>query len=360
VFPIVSRLRHVIATHAFSRTAELVTQLSAQPGDYTAVPGRQWINLPAIAARPFWRLSPGWIKLGLAAVGVVFGLSWRRWRRWTTFLLWTAVLAFLLSLGTNLKIGAWEPWHALAKFCPGLAQVRNVFRFAFFVQMAVVLLSAQALNGIFIIQRRYCAERWSRYLATALLSLIGLAGLFETCPETSNMASVPAAGANAGWIEYLRRHVPRGRAIACLPCASDDTVESYEVTTRWMYFATFHHAPLVDGYSGFFPQEHFSLRNAVNTSLLTESTLARLIDADVELLVVRRADISVQIPESATFGSVSVERVYEDPIGVDVYRLVKTAPAARAVRQREDPPNGKLTIKTAQAPHQRRDHMIER
>jgi cell shape-determining protein MreD len=327
VFPIVSRLQYVMAKHEFSRTAELVTQLSAATGDYTAVPGRQLVHLPGVGVRPFWHLSPGWIKLILAAAGVAFGLSRRRWRRWTAFLLVTALVAFLLSLGTNLKIGDWQPWWTLTKFCPGLAQVRNVFRFAFFVQMAVVLLGAQALHGVFLVQRRYCRRRWSRCLATGLLSLLGLAALCETTPETSNMADVPDAAANAGWIDFVRRNTPRGRAVICLPVASSDTAESYVVTTRWMYFGTFHQVPLVDGYSGFFPREHFELRHAINTSLLTEATLLRLIAAQADFLVVRRAEFSVQMPPRAAFGSVSIELVYEDPSGVDIYRLSTSPPA---------------------------------
>lgn len=95
-----------------------------------------------------------------------------------------------------------------------------------------------------------------------------------------------------------------------------------------MYFGTFHQVPLVDGYSGFFPREHFELRNAINASLLTEATLSRLIAAQADFLVVRRAEVAVQVPRSATFGSVSLELVYEDPAGVDVYRLA-TSPAAK-------------------------------
>jgi len=322
VFPAVSRMRHVIAKHEFSRTAALVGQLSAAAEDYTGIPGRQLIHLPSIA-RPFWNLSPGWIKLGLAAAGVAWGLTRRKWRRWTIFLLWTVSLAFLLSLGTNLKLGNWEPWWTLTRFWPGLAQVRNVFRFAFFVQMAVVLLGAQGLHGSLLIQRRCCTRRWSHYAAKVILSLLALAALFETYPETSNMADVPDARANAGWIEFVHRNTPRGRAIACIPFASSDAAESYLVTTQWMYFGTFHGVPLVDGYSGFFPQAHFALRNAVNTSLLTESTLARLIDAQAEFLVIRRAEISVPVPRVATFGSVSIELVYEDSAGVDIYRLTR-------------------------------------
>lgn len=321
VFPIVTRLQHVIAKHDFVRTPGVVAQLSAKPGDYTAVPGRQFIEFGGFGARPFWRLSPGWIKLLLAAAGAAFGLSRRRWRRWTAFLLVTAVLAFLLSLGTNLRIGTWEPWWTLTKYCRGFSQVRNVFRFAFFVQMAVVLLAAQALHGLFLVNRRFGAVRWRHRLFAAVLSLVGLAAVVETLPEPTNVTTLPDASANAGWIGFVRAKTPHGRGIACLPFATADNVESYEVTVRWMYFGTFHKVPLVNGYSGFFPLEHFEIRNAVNAALLTEATLQRLADARADFLVVQRTEESVAIPERGTFGRMRIERVFEDPVGVDVFRL---------------------------------------
>jgi hypothetical protein len=301
----------------------MVMQLSAQAGDYTAVPGKLLFDFGNIASRPFWLLSPGLLKMGLAGFGVAFGLIRRRWRRWTAFIAFAALIAFLLSLGSNLQIGSWTPWWTLAHVWRGLSQVRNVFRFAFFVQMAVVLLAAQALHGLFLLSRRFSPGRWQRWLVGSVLSLLGLAALVETRPQSPNIAAVPDAAANAVWIDFVRQNTPRGRAILCLPVADADLVESYEVTARWMYFGTFHHVPLIDGYSGFFPREHFEIRNAVNSALLSASTLERLFSLDTEFLVVKRSEFPRQIPRRAAFGSVRLERVLEDSVGVDVYRLSK-------------------------------------
>ena len=46
--------------------------------------------------------------------------------------------------------------------------------------------------------------------------------------------------------------------------------------------------------------------------------------ADVDLLVVSRTALSAKDPGNSAFGSISVDRVYDDPIGVDVYRLRRT------------------------------------
>lgn len=328
VFPMVNRLQRVIARHQFARTSELMTELSAEPVDYTNVPGRQVLRFDGFGERSFWRLSPGWTKLLLATAGAAFGLCRRRWRRWALFLLITALLAFLLSLGPNLRLGSWQPWFTLTKFCSGLAQVRNVFRFAFFFQMAVVLLAAQALQMLVVFSRRSRAQRWKRSLTIMLASLLGMAALVETFPDAPNVALIPDVRANAGWIDFVRRETPPGKALACIPFAAANNVESYEVTTRWMYFGTFHGVPLVDGYSGFFPREHFEIRDAVNRSLLSAETLQRLSELGAELLVVSRPDVALEIPASGTYGDMLLVRVFRDPVGVDVFRLEPKSPGS--------------------------------
>ena len=98
-------------------------------------------------------------------------------------------------------------------------------------------------------------------------------------------------------------------------------MRDFELTTRWMYFGTFHRVPMVNGYSAFFPNAYFGIRDAVNTSFPTEDTLRRLAGSNVEFLVVMRSAISTEALGSATFDSFVIERVYEDTVGVDVYRL---------------------------------------
>ena len=319
--PVVSRLHHVMAKHAFTRKPDLVSQLSAMPGDYTAPPGRQLIDFGPVASRPFWRLSPGWLKTGLAVVGIAYGASRRRWRRWTAFLFVMALLGVLLSLGTNLKVWSWEPWWTLTRFWPGLAQVRNVFRFAFFVQMAVVLLAAQGTYALLLAERRLITKRSWRVAAGSVLALTGLAAVFETSPETTNLRMLPDPSLNAEWIDYLRRETPRRRSVACLPFARGDRVEDYETTAWWMYYGTFHHVPLVDGYSGFFPPDHFQLRDAINQYPLTEEVVKRVADKEAEFLVLDWSLVPASALGERSFGFYSLRRVFESSNGIEVYRL---------------------------------------
>ena len=43
------------------------------------------------------------------------------------------VAAFLLSLGPRLSLAGWSPYVLLMDWYPGMAQARNVYRFAVFV-----------------------------------------------------------------------------------------------------------------------------------------------------------------------------------------------------------------------------------
>lgn len=321
--PVVVRFQHVMTNYDFKRTPDIVMRLSALPVDYASAAGRHWIGLSDLPARPGVCLSPGWIKTGLAVVGLVFGMGRRRWRRWTVFLLVTAGLAFLLSLGPNLNIGRWHPWWTLTGNVPGLSQVRNVFRFAFFVQMAAVVFASQGLYGLSLISRRFCVNSRCRFVATVLLTFLGLAGIFEVVPATPPLAVVPDRAANARWIGFVRDATLPGGAIACLPFAAGDRVDQFEVTARWMYFATFHQAPLVDGYSGFFPPEYFELRAALNLRPLSEDAFKRLAEAGVELVVVDRTANIAPALDQLQFNSFRLEHVFADSVGIDVYRLLR-------------------------------------
>ncbi len=319
--PVVAKLQSVAAKHALMRPADTVAALSAAPGDYVLAYGRPLLRTGEPETEPRRLLSPGWLKYGLAALGAMFGLTSRRWRRWTAFLLVTAGLAFLLSLGPNLHFGAWRPWWALTDVWPGFAQVRNVFRFAYFVQMAAVLLAAQGVHALCVLGRRLARAGAWRGAETALAVLLGLGAVIELRPTRPQLAAAPDAAANAAWIEVIREQSSRRAAIACLPFAESRDVRDQETTATWMYCGTFHGAPMVNGYSGFFPPEHSELGSAINASFPSERALRRLADAGVELLVVNRSTYSSDPIQQTPYGSYALDEVFTGSVGIDVYRL---------------------------------------
>ncbi|MBS0263639.1 MAG: hypothetical protein JSS02_16980 [Planctomycetes bacterium] len=323
ILPLALPLRAAVQEQGFERSAEFVEQLSATLGDYTAALGRGPTVGGPRTDRPYWKLSPGWLKYGFAGMGGWWGIGRLRWRRWTMFLTGMGLLAVVFSLGAHLKIGGWEPWWTLATHWPGLGQVRNVFRFAFFLQLAVVLLAAQGVHAGMILCRTGGMQGGRRRLAFSLLALVGLAVVGETLPASIQVASGPALNEALPWLDFVRSHVEPGKAVACLPFATGDGGADYEITARWMYWGTFHGVPLVDGYSGFFPESHFRLRQALSQGRLSGPGLKLLEAAGVELVVIDRGKFQGPRDEESQIGGISVRRVLQNDAGVDVYRIFR-------------------------------------
>ena len=318
--PMVYQVHRVLKSHQFTRDPGIIAQLSAQPGDYTHAFGRSVIPWGRMVARPYWSLSPGWIKVGLAGLGIGLGLWRRRTRRWTLFLTLTAGLAFSLSLGTNLKWGEFSLWEALGRHVPGFSQVRSANRFVVFVQIVSVLLSVQALH-----QLNVWSQRWRKSIRFATRSCVYIAAAFvafETLPLKAKLWSVPDLEPHRGWINFVRKETPPGRAVLCLPMPRDSFVSAFESTTNWMYFGTFHRVPLLNGYSGFFPESEVRLRGEMIKPGVTPGFLDRIYGTGVEFLLVDGHAKPPLAPLPREGERVRLQMVWADSNGVEVYRLV--------------------------------------
>lgn len=329
VVPVALPMKRAFEEHGFTRTPKLVAELSAIPGDYTATPGLAWIDRP-VGARNFWKLSCGWAKYGLAIVGIGFGLWRRKWRRVTAFLLLTGLLAFFLSLGPNLNLWGWQPWWTVSKYCPGFSQVRNVFRFAYFVQMPVVLLAALSIHALVLLGHRYLA-RGLCWMVTIVSFILGAAAVLEVRPQPPSLLETPDVTPHLGWIQFVRQHTPPGRGLLCLPYSFGDSVESLESMAKWMYFGTYHGRPLVNGYSGFFPAEYYTLRDEIHHRFLSEALLVEQHELGVEFVLIDRRPYPAAELDGTTFGTIRLELAYKDSQStIDVYRIrVRPSPTFR-------------------------------
>lgn len=327
VGPFAIHMTRVMKAHNFVRTDALIGSLSGMPQDYLVAPGAQLIDWGSKWARPYWFLSPGWVKLALAGVAIGLGLSRRRTRRITLFLALTVGLSFAMSLGTNLRLGSWQPWPIMAKYVPGLGQVRNVFRFAFFTQIAVVIMSAQAVWWIWLRLRLKLLhqQRWRRVAHVFCLTL-AVACAFEVRPYRIMVGGAPNEDANSAWIDFVKEQTPSGSAVLCLPFPKAYECRDFESTTRWMYYGTFHGQPLVNGYSGFFPFEYFGTQDAINAPASYGGILAKLESQRVHFVVIAQDDPRVEPVRTASFGPVQLELVFADPVGVSVYKLRRLPP----------------------------------
>lgn len=319
--PIVLPIRAMAEQHSFQRKRELVQHLSAKWSHYASLPANPLLEANSTRKISRHHLSPGWIKVSLAVFALIVSAVRLKCRRWTLFLLMSVTFGVLLSLGPNLHIGTWEPWLTFRDWCPGVAQVRSMYRFGYFAQIAVVLLAVEGLYALSVLRRRWIACRWKRITANCCLILVALAALLETWPTRPLLAGVPDLEAQRGWIAYLRDQSPAQSAVACIPFAQGHQVDDYLVTTRWMYYGTSHERPLVNGYSGFFPPSYRSLKQLIQTRFPSESVFTELDSRGVEFVVVLRAAHPPSEILSTKSSSFYLKLVYEDSNGVDIYRI---------------------------------------
>ena len=198
-------MRKALRENSFERSQDLVGQLSAKPADLWITP---YDSLLFPGTRLRFGFSPGWIKVTLASLGVLLGLWHRKRRRWVLFLLLTTIITAVLAIGSNLKLGDVELWWILAKYVPGISQVRNVFRFVYLTQMAIILLSMIALTEVWL---RLRARAWRRVTSTVLVTVVAMVAFIE----------VPTPQATAGW-----------RAGFKSPCRMGNVFETQHATRK--------------------------------------------------------------------------------------------------------------------------------
>ena len=274
-----------------------------------------------------WPASPGWLTMTVALPGAVFGLTRRRWRRWTAFLLTILCAAVALSLGPNLLIAGWRPYESLADVWPGLAHIRNVFRFAQFAQIATVLLACLAFHTLSLTARRLRSRqlRLSRLLSWTAPAA-GLLCLLQIPPSGCPAFDVPAVSASDQWIATVRSEASED-TVVCLPLSSGNRLKDWELTTLWMYRATFHQQVLVNGYSGYFPPDYLAFRKAVNNSFPGEAAYQALSDRGVTVCVVDRNTVSRDHIELTGNGRWFLQWIAgDDQRNIDVYRLMERSP----------------------------------
>ena len=302
VLPIAYIQRTLSKEHTWARDAGLIVSLSAHPRDLTDTPWPPLIpglEHPEEKRNNIWPLGGGGLKLLLAPLGLISALAIQERRRWGLFIATFGLVAFGLSLGPNNRLADFlpgglagqSPYEWLQQIVPGFGLIRSPFRFVLFVQLATVLLSIEALD-------LFDPRRWKRrttnaeyateeketpnqsdssptlsssplrtlrsVLSSWLIQVPPLAAslvvTLEVLPATQHLYPCPSSRDLPVWVMWLRDNVPSREPIACLPFPIGYTVKSYESTAEWMYWSTYHRHPLVNGYSGFFPQNFLEIK----------------------------------------------------------------------------------------------------
>lgn len=321
VFPVLQAANE----HQFTRSAQLVERLSAHPAHYLASQDNAWLD----PLNWFDGLKPeapgnrrfhiGWLRMIFAILAVGIAFRSQHNRRWTAFLLLSGISAFFFSLGPHWDVGGWKPWETIQLYVPGFKQVRNVFRFAWFVQIPIMLLAIAGFDSLLVrFNRRRAAEKpevWRK----AILVVIGLVLAAEVWPQPSVAHYVPSAHKHQEWVNFVRRECPPGQPIVCLPMAFGDRLKDMEIESRWMLLGLGHGVPMLNGYSGFFPDSYNRIVDTVNAAGASDELFSELMKRRVGLVVVARGFPFTKAVRNFQSDHFQVEHLFADEIGVDVY-----------------------------------------
>lgn len=318
--PLLWRMQTVMMNHSFLRESEKVQKLSAMPSDYLKTPGALLVDPFKIERRPRWKLGTGTGRLILAFGGVLLGLIHRKRRRVSIFFLSISAFSFVLSLGMNLQFREWNCWLWLSSL-PGVSQVRSPFRFSYFFQLGVALLSAIGLHELWVITCRYYWRARRLIVSQSLLAFIVALIAFESLPGKITLASGPNLTRHQDWIHWLRENTHTEEGAVCLPMSPGNFVQDFDITVRWMYFGSFHNVPLLNGYSGYFPDEYFTLRNQINSEFPSLRTLESLRENNIRFVVVDHSLDRSPTPDRISEFHPWLELKHHSPAGVSVYRI---------------------------------------
>jgi hypothetical protein len=278
-WPLLAAERRAVTQH--SRNASAIHTGSGSALAYLHFPRDTPVAhlLPGWARPPGRRsLYPGACLTLLAALGVY--RHGRRQRRWLGYCAAALLLALLLSFGTRLHIGDYTPYeHTAQRYLPGFGQLRSPYRAALFVQ---VLLAAwagvglQALRDLLTDRSRTAAARW-------LPTVCVLLALFEVTPWHFARVRVPLESLQEPWIPWLARQAPG--PVAMFPPNATGQAADFVTTTQYMLQALVHKHPIVNGYSGFFPDESERMIELMRT-FPSSASLAALKASHVRYAVV--------------------------------------------------------------------------
>ncbi|MEM7355221.1 MAG: hypothetical protein AAF657_30705, partial [Acidobacteriota bacterium] len=329
--PVLAAQVRATSGERFERSMETVRKRSARPAHYLESPWPELVSLPGVevAERPsrraFW---PGALKIGLAAVAVVWGLRRRRLRSLTLAALLVTASGFVLSLGPNLHLGGVSLIDGLRQI-PGLSQIRSFFRFALFVQLGVVVLAAIGLELV----QRLVLQRWRRAAggraAGAITLVLAIVVALEMRPAMGPIQPLPPADLDLPWLAWIVESSEPDDVFAFVPFPEGRTSREYLGTAQWMYWQMQHWRPMANGYSGFFPQHFQRLKKSMG-EFPSASSLRSLHEAGVRYCVVHRAFLA-DPPRVDPRADLWLRAVFsDDRHALDIYALEPRTQAVSA------------------------------
>ncbi|MGB9751520.1 hypothetical protein [Roseiflexus castenholzii] len=275
---------------------------------YLAVPPTNWLY----GGRGGWftasggefALFPGFATIGLATVGATCA-AWRGSgdrsaapdgippERDVIFLVLLAIIAFVLSLGTGIRLERGSdplpiplPYPLLYERIPGFGALRVPARWAMLTHLALALLAGIALVRL---GRWFVLVQQRRWVAPAALLIIGSGALLEHAAIPVPLAAPPSPPPIYAWLGTQ----PDIHAILELPVGSTPRgVELERITFRQLYQMQ-HWKPLATGYSGIIPFGTTDLLRRVQR-LPDDDTLRYLALVGIDTLVIHRNEYDAE------------------------------------------------------------------
>ncbi len=297
--PVLPAQRRLLTGYAWSdrtvaaNSAYADDYLRLEPGGFGGL--TPWVNDEGGTGQA---LFPGTGVLLLGAAGAV--VAWRRGqRRWAAFALAGAGAAFLFSLGTHLDIVGFQPYAFIRTYMPGYTQLRSPFRMAVFVQVFTALLAAYGLEILW---------SWRGRLGRGVAVGLTLLSIAEVTTLPHRLYTTPELISTPAWALWLKEQPPA--AAIMIPFEASGNVSDFEPTTLGMVLALEHGKPLLNGYSGFFPDSYRQLK-AVIAFFPSPASVAILTERAPLYLIIERGWLTLARLEGISEVA-GVELVYED------------------------------------------------
>lgn len=293
LLPMIGPMEVIHRQHAMNRSPELVASLSANLASWTSAPANsQFRHLLTYAneARKFPEpLLPGILSPLLVLVGITLCRHHRSSARNAVQLLFSvALVSFILSFGPGLGCDDWNAWHWAAKWLSPLGRIRSPYRFAYFTQLAMILIACLVVDSLH--RRLKARSNWKRRVGAIASSAALFLLAFENIPSQIRLVFPPMVfGTNIeddglSWMSFVRSYEP-ATALICLPIASSDAESNQEQEARWMFCGTQHSVPILNGYSGFAPYQWQALSRDIRRYGLNDNVLERIKTAGANLIV---------------------------------------------------------------------------
>lgn len=259
-------------------------QLGVIPSFGTGDPRPPWF-LPEVSTRLTLNYFRGSSVGPVGFVLVLLALASWRGARWPRLLaLVPVVVGTLAALGPEVQVGArtlWTPYRLLVDWIPGFGTIRVPLRLLSVAHVGIALLAGLGFERLLGRTRLFGWPAAATASALALWTFVPLPPFElheQTTPET-----LPAS---YRWLAAGGE----GRALLELPAAG------IAGAAQRMYLSTFHWLPLIDGYSGYYPDTPGYVYGLARR-LPAEDALQALVDAvDVGWVLVHRDALP---PESA-------------------------------------------------------------